>query len=148
MMGRLIYSPTHSSVSRLLALILVAIACSSCGSLSNEEPGPSKVSQAPGIDITADALHGAYLENRLAGDKRFRGQIVTVSGRVGDIQRYGDRPVINLLANKGKGVIQCYFEPDQAEAVEKIAPGQQVKIKGRCDGFIEGAVLVKESLMN
>jgi hypothetical protein len=37
---------------------------------------------------------------------------------------YEDLPVINLLANKGRSVIQCYFEPDQAEAVagqKKIA---------------------------
>ena len=100
-----------------------------------------------GINITADALHAAYVENGVAGDRRFRGQVVVVNGRVGDIQMYGGRPVINLLANRGKGIVQCYFEPDQAEAVAKIVPGQQVKIKGQCDGFIEGAVLVKECIM-
>jgi hypothetical protein len=100
-----------------------------------------------GIEITADALHAAYVENSVAGDRKFRGQVVAVNGRVGDIQIYGDRPVINLLANKGKGVVQCYFEPEQADAVAKIVTGQQVKIKGRCDGFTEGAVLIRECIM-
>ena|ERR1044071_44890 len=143
--------PTHPpaclSVSRLLAIVLAAIACSSCGSLSSEEPRPSTVSQVSGIEITADALHAAYVENSVAGDRKFRGQVVAVNGRVGDIQIYGDRPVINLLANKGKGVVQCYFEPEQADAVAKIVTGQQVKIKGRCDGFTEGAVLIRECIM-
>jgi hypothetical protein len=137
----------HYLISRLPAIIFAAIACASCGSLSSEEPRPSKGSQLSGIEITADALHAGYVENRVAGDSRFRGQVLTVNGRVADIQMFGDRPVINLLANKGRGVVQCYFEPDQAEAVAKIAPGQQVKIKGRCDGFVEGAVLVKDCVM-
>jgi tRNA_anti-like len=141
------HPPAFLSVSRLLAIVLAAITCASCGSLSSDEPRPSTVSQTSGIDITADALHAAYVENGVAGDRRFREQVVAVTGRVGDIQMYGDRPVINLLANKGRGVVQCYFEPDQAEAVAKIASGQQVKIKGRCDGFTEGAVLVKECTM-
>ena len=140
--------PASLSVLRLLAILLAALACASCGLLSSEEPRPTTGSQTSGIDITADALHAAYAENRVAGDKRFRGQVLTVNGRIGDIQMYGDRPVINLLANKGKGVIQCYFEPDQAEAVAKVVRGQQVKIKGLCDGFIEGAVLLKECNIN
>lgn len=139
--------PAFLSVSRLLAIVLAAIACISCGSLSSEDPRPTTVSQVSGIEITADALHASYVENSVAGDRRFRGQVVAVTGRVGDIQIYGDRPVINLLANKGKGIVQCYFEPDQAEAVAKVVTGQQVKIKGRCDGFTEGAVLVKECIM-
>jgi hypothetical protein len=146
-MGLSIYSPAHFSVSRLLVIVLAAIIFASCGSQSSDEPRSSKVPQISGIEITADALHAAYVENMAAGDRRFRGQLVAVNGRVGDIQMYGDRPVINLLANKGKGVIQCYFEPDQAAAVAKIKPGQQVKIQGRCDGFTEGAVLVKECLL-
>ena len=139
--------PAHFSVSQLLGIVLAAIACASCGLFSSEEPRTPTVSQMSGIDITADALHAAYVENGVAGDRRFRGQVVAVTGRVGDIQMYGDRPVINLLANKGSGVVQCYFEPDQVEAVAKIASGQQVKIQGRCDGFTEGAVLVKECIM-
>ena len=139
--------PRRYSTSWLLPIILAAIACASCGSLSSEDPRPSTASQNPGIEITADALHSAYVENVVAGDRRFRGQVVTVNGRVNDIQMFGDRPMISLLANKGRGVIQCYFEPDQAEALAKMAPGQQVKIKGRCDGFVEGAVLVKECIM-
>ncbi len=146
-MGLPTYPPASLPVSRLLAIVLTAIACTSCESLSSEEPRTPTVSKTSGIDITADALHAAYVENGVAGDRRFRGQVVAVSGRVGDIQMYGDRPVINLLANKGRGVVQCYFEPDQAETVAKIVPGQQVKIKGRCDGFIEGAVLLKECIM-
>jgi len=138
--------PRRYSISRL-TFILAALACASCGSLSSEEPRPSTGSQSSGIEITADALHSAYVENVAAGDRRFRGQMVTVNGRVDDIQMFGDRPVINLRTNKGRGVIQCYVEPDQAEAAAKIAPGQQVKIKGRCDGFVEGAVLVKECVM-
>ncbi len=146
-MGLSTHPPALLSVSRLLAIVLAAITCASCGLLSSEEPRTPTVSQVSGIDITADALHAAYVANSVAGDRRFRGQVIAVSGRVGDIQMYGDRPVINLLANNGRGVVQCYFEPDQAEAVAKIVPGQQVKIKGRCDGFIEGAVLVKECIM-
>jgi hypothetical protein len=139
--------PSHFSISCLLPLILAAIACAACGSPSSEEARPSKGSQASEIEITADALHAAYVENGAAGDKRFRGQLLTVNGRVNDLQMFGDRPVINLVASKGRGVIQCYFEPEQAEAVKKITPGKQVKIQGRCDGFVEGAVLIKECIM-
>lgn len=135
------------SVLRLMAIVLGAITCASCGLPASEEPRPTTVSQTSGIDITADALHTAYVENRVAGDKRFRGQVLNVSGRISDIQMYGDLPVINLRASKGGGVIQCYFETDQGEVVTKIAPGQQVTIKGRCDGFIEGAVLIKECIL-
>lgn len=137
-------SITHFPGLRLLVIVLAAIACISCDQSTSKGPLPSSGSQTASIDITADALHAAYLENGAAGDRRFRGQVLNISGRVGDIQMFGDRPVINLPANKGRGIIQCYFEPDQAEAVAKIAPGQQVKIRGRCDGFVEGAVLVKE----
>jgi hypothetical protein len=135
------------SLSRLLAIISVAIACAACDSVSRIEPRQSNDSQVSAIEMTAEALHTAYVKNGAGSDSRFRGQLISVSGRVGEIQMYGERPVINLLANKGGGVIQCYFEPEQAEAVKKIAPGQQVKITGRCDGFIEGAVLLKECSM-
>lgn len=146
-MGLLNQSLTRIPISRPLAVVLIAIVCASCGLISREETRPSTGSQASEIEITADALHASYIENRVAGDKRFRGQTVVISGRVSDIQMFGDRPMISLHANKGRGVIQCYFEPEQAESVKKIVPGQPVKIKGRCDGFIEGAVLVKECSM-
>lgn len=134
----------RESVLTLMLAILAALVLvwRNCG--GDEERQPLAVAQQTGFAITADDLYSAYVTNAVAADERFKGKVLAVSGTVQGVAKYGKGSAVNLPTSNGKGVIQCYFEEEQNQAVAKLRRGQQATIKCRGDTFFEDTVLVKE----
>ena len=141
------YTMKRESVLTLMLAILTALVFvwRQCGSY--EEHKPLAVSQQSGFVITADDLYSAYVDNSVAADERFKGKVLVISGTVQGVAKYGKGSAVNLLTSNRRGVIQCYFEENQNQAVAKLTGGQHAAIKGRCDRFFEDTVLVYECVM-
>jgi len=137
----------RESVLTLMLVILTAVVLVWQQCEGVEEHKPLAVSQQTGFAITADDLYSAYVANSVAAHGRFKGKVLAISGTVQGVAKYGKGSAVNLLTGNGKGVIQCYFEENQNQAVAKLTRGQQVTIEGRCDQFFEDTVLVYECVM-
>ncbi|HEX7314345.1 MAG TPA: hypothetical protein VF297_10500 [Pyrinomonadaceae bacterium] len=132
-----------------LAVVILAssfLALSNCGGDGGRRQ--SSVAQpTTGLAITTDELYAAYAANTVAADERFKGKVLAISGTVQGVAKYGKGSAINLLPSSGKGVVQCYFEESENQAVARLTRGQQVTVKGRCDQFFEDTVLVYDCLL-
>lgn len=124
-------------------LILFTPLCFSCDS------GPRRVSvsEAASLSVSPDELLSDYLKNEVASDAKYKDKVITVTGTIHSIKHAGSRPVVNLLAGNGRGVIQFYLSEDASAAVAKLERGQQTTIKGRCSGFYEDTVLVEDAIL-
>ena len=85
--------------------------------------------------IDAPSLVGAYMQNEVKADQNFKGKTFYVSGTVDQISKdIMDNIYVTL---EGDGVIrsvQCYL--DDADVAANLNKGEQVVIKGKCDGLM------------
>lgn len=104
------------------------------------EPEP----EVPAFTVTAEELVGAYEGNELAAEQKYEGELVEVTGVVGDIRKdILDQPFVTLGTGKELEVrqVQCFLA-DGVDATS-LRKGERVTLKGRVDGLMMN-VLVKE----
>jgi len=138
------YTMKRESVLTLILAILAALVLVS--QHCEEDEGRQPLEQ-PSFAIPADDLYSAYVTNAVAADERFKDKVLAISGTVQSVAKYGKGSAVNLLTSNGSGVVQCYFEEEQNQAVARLRRGQQAIIKGRCGQFYEDTVLVYECVM-
>lgn len=91
------------------------------------------------IDHTA-AMVSAYEANPIKADSIYKGKNVGVVGRIKDIGRdVLDRPYLDL------GKITAYFPISAEPEIAKLRKGQEVKIRGKCQGDFLGILSISES---
>jgi hypothetical protein len=87
------------------------------------------------LAIDAVALYGQYSQNETASNQKYLDKIIEVSGKVTEVHKEGNATSIELYGGSGSGGINCSF-PVQYEMPQTVAKGSEVKIKGRCTGFL------------
>jgi hypothetical protein len=111
------------STSLLFALLLLLAALLACKSSASSAP----------ISISADDLFKEYQADEGASDRKYKGKTLIVSGTVG---KTAGKTNEVMFVGKGDRVIVwgLRFAPDQAEAISKLKDGDQVNVRGTCDG--------------
>lgn len=96
-----------------------------------DTPSPEKIEEISALDLA-----NFYSENEVAADKYYKGKKLIVSGTIADIGKdILDNAYITLRANsEGFRDVQCSFK-DQ-NVVAELRKGQQVRVKGKCDGLM------------
>lgn len=116
--------------------------------IENNEIAPATSTATPTEEpthsVTAAELVGAYEGNELAAEKKYEGQIVEVTGVVGDIKKdILDDAYVTLGTGKQFEVrqVQCFL----ANGVDAtaLAKGDQVTLTGRVEGLMMN-VLVRD----
>lgn len=123
--------------SRIVSLSVVFVfVILGLGSSDTEKSFESGVSSAqPDMEVKAAVLYNDYERNEVAGDEKYKGKILRVSGSVDDISKdITDTMYITLDAGQAFGSVQCFFADDHTEELSGISKGQYVTIQGRCDG--------------
>src|SRR5262249_4696632 len=108
----------------------------------------AEVATAPGIKITAEALHAEDAANEVAADGKYRGKIIEVTGVVEEIGKgFGDQYVNLERGNLRIAGVRCSFPDSAREQLAKLKKGQTVTIKGRGNGFLVGEVGLKDCIL-
>lgn len=105
---------------------------------------PRQVIHASAIEIVQ-----AYTENEVRGDQRFKGNLVEVTGRVEAVANnaFDGSPYVNLVGS-GIHVVRCEFIKPDATLLAPLRRGQQVTIRGQCNGkSLTGVTLIGCRLM-
>ncbi|MEZ6126821.1 MAG: hypothetical protein R3C49_27205 [Planctomycetaceae bacterium] len=121
------------------------------GSGTGTQRSRETIAEAPAesvIQISANQLFAEYEANDIAADKKYKDQILEVSGSVGDISRdILDNIYVTLKTGEYKLFsIQCFFADDFEDRAAELRPGQYLRIRGRCDGKF-GNVMLKDCII-
>lgn len=100
------------------------------------------------ITIRSNQLFSEYEANDIAADKRYKGQVLQVTGSVGNISRdILDTIYVTLKTGDFKIFsIQCFFADSFEDEAADLSPNQFLTIRGRCDGKF-GNVILKDCII-
>lgn len=100
-----------------------------------DKPHQSAAGESAVATINADTLYQQYQADEHAADQKYRGKVISVTGRLAEIQHNGNSVIWILSSQPGGGGVNC-----QLFAGTKVDPepkaGDQVTLKGRCTGFL------------
>ncbi len=94
--------------------------------------------------VSAKELVGAYDENEVAADIKFKGQMVSVSGEVRSIGKdLMDQPYVSIRPGDQFAVrgVQCFFASTDAHRLARMRKGDTVTLMGKCGGLMVNVLL-------
>ena len=125
-----------------ILFLVVAIMVMACGGGGkNKQEEAKQIAEEKAIEITASDLLSQYKDNEVKANETYKGKVVQVSGIV---KRITERAV----ELKGSGrfellTVDCRFEDNDKKAMSSLTGGQDVTIKGICNGKGPFAVEIK-----
>jgi hypothetical protein len=97
------------------------------------------------VEIAAAALIHEFEQNEDNANARYLGKVIVVSGTVGSITEDEQGISVYLKNEEDMSGVMCTISNGTLESVA-ISKGDQVKIKGLCDGYLMDVKLNKCSL--
>lgn len=104
-----------------------------------KEPPNVRITESD-FNITADELVSVYADES-AGDKKFLGKIISVTGRVASIDNGPGGSTIYMESSDPLIGITCSFYGDESPSVDKVKAGDIITVKGACTGKLTDVVL-------
>lgn len=112
---------------------------------SDEVATPEPVVET--IEVTADELLAAYKENELAGDQKYKGKTLLVTGVLDSIQSgMGDTPYLLLKAGDEFefSMPQAHFDKSETDSLVALKKGERIKIQCVGNGEVIGSPMLKD----
>jgi hypothetical protein len=121
--------PTIRFVSFTLALGIAAWLAHG-GAAADEKP----------LAITAEQLAKEYNSDPAAADKKYKGKLLVVTGKVHAVYEVAGEPSVLLRGFRKKEpeattLVQCSFTKEQHEKAGKLKKDDEFKVRGKCEGF-------------
>ena len=118
-----------------IGILLLILAAATWAKYLYDKPHLSAASETAAVVVNADTLYRQYQADEHAADQRYMGKVISVTGRLTEIQHSGNSIIWILSTQPGGGGINC-----QLFAGTKVDPephlGDPVTVKGRCTGFL------------
>jgi hypothetical protein len=130
----------------LSLLIFTVMALLAAGSADSEEKAQRVKSSEASVSTSAVQLYAQYEANEVEADNKYKGKVLAVTGVAGDIGKdIMDEAYVLLSSGDALGMfgVQCFFSESEEQNFSNLRTGQQLTIKGRCDGKF-GNVFLKD----
>ena len=115
-----------------------------------DEKNRQEVVNAQATAIDAETLHAEYKANEVAADKKYKGKVLEVTGTVKEIKKdVFNHPCVLMELNQNQFMssVDCRF-PDTAQAqLGNLRKGDQITVRGRCEGMLISAVQLKDCIL-
>ena len=116
----------------LLALLAVLVACETETGIAKEI-----ADKEPELVVSAAQMVADYEESESAGDEKYKGKVVLVTGVISTIYRgILQTPYVELEAG-----VRCNFSDNEDAVMLKLVEGQTVSMKGQGDRLLLGVEL-------
>lgn len=147
------------STFALFVISLAALSQICCGTGGNQpttdsgkrqsQSATSSQDASPAIPITAAELIEAYRMEGPDGAGKYKGKTLAVTGTVARSGRdYLGKLYVNLNSETNSVMeVHCTYNEDQKDAMSALKVGQQVTLKGVCDGRLSTAVNLKDCVL-
>lgn len=122
----------------LFLFIILAV-----GSVDTDSDTKEVQSKAVSYTLSADQLYGAYNDNEVAADTKYKGKVVIVYGMITDIGKDIMDDAYVIIDGGFLNGVQCMFTQGEQSSVARLSKGQNVKIRGEVTGKM-GNVLVSK----
>ncbi len=99
------------------------------------KPHSSAAGESTDLSIAADSLYHQYQTDEKAADQKYMGKVLSVTGRLTDIQHSGNAEIWILSAQPDGGGVNCQLFAG-TKTDHEPRPGDAVTVKGRCTGFL------------
>lgn len=86
--------------------------------------------------VTAGQLYSEFEENEVAGDLKYKGRLIAVSGYVESIDSSFGISVVLVESPGDWSGVRCYFPESEAPNVANLRKGDYVTIVGKCIGML------------
>lgn len=126
--------------------VIFAILVSHTSGTSTTRQAADPSSKPETIKISATDLWRAYDANSVSADSQYKGQLLTVTGKITNIGQdlLSKDPCISLASGDQFGLypVQCFFpgDGDTVAALSALHDGQTVTITGKCAGVFVAIV--------
>lgn len=114
---------------------------------ASPQPPGVKIEPAP-INIMAAQLMNEYESNELAADHQYKGKILVVRGKVGRIGKAIGDGYITLVDESGTSSRNVICMMKNNDDLIPLKPGQQVVIRGTCQGKTENFMSSSIAMMD
>jgi len=118
-----------------LGILLLLLAAAGYAWHLYDKPHRSAAGEDAAVTISADTLYHQYQADEHSADQKYMGKVISVTGRLTEIQHSGNSVIWILSTQPGGGGVNC-----QLFAGTKVDPepktGDPVTVKGRCTGFL------------
>ncbi|MEN6376173.1 MAG: hypothetical protein ABFD75_15510 [Smithella sp.] len=121
-------------MKKYAALLMIIFLWAGCS--GSEDTGTRKVKEVPALEMEATRLASDYAENEIEADKKYKGKIVVVKGKIYQIGKDPlGQPFIVIGGRAfGYGGVQCVFARGKDSSVAALSKGQFVSVKGKVGG--------------
>lgn len=101
--------------------------------------------EAQAIKVTAAQMYADYKENEIAGDAKYKGKLIEVTGTVTSISKdILNTPYIALKTEEyGIFQVQCMFSKSDEAQLAIIAKGSRITLRGTVTGKL-GNIIVND----
>ena len=99
------------------------------------------------MTVTADELLKGYKDNELAGDQKYKGKPLIVTGKIFSIESgIADMPFIMLKAggDMSFNMPQAHFDKSDTPTLSKLKKGATIKVQCTGDGEMAGTPILKD----
>ena len=118
-----------------VGLLLFVLAAAGWGWYLFDKPHRSAAAFSADVTIDADSLYHQYQADEHAADVKYVGKVLSVAGKLTEIQHSGNSEIWILSTQPGGGGINCQLFAG-TKVDHEPRPGDPVTIKGRCTGFL------------
>jgi hypothetical protein len=89
--------------------------------------------------LSAENIYHDFVNDEAAANQKYTGKVIEIRGVVSDVQLMDSTVNIFLAVGNDMGGINCSFKNNDVPSSVK---GQEIKVKGRCTGFLIDVNLV------
>ena len=137
----------------ILFVFFAALFQINCASNNNQPAAngqsQSSASSSPATPVTAEVLVEAYRRNEATADSQYKGKTLAVTGKVlRSGKDYLNRLYVNLKAEDNSVIeVHCTYNDSEKASMSALKEGQQVTIRGVCEGKLSTWVTLKDSVL-
>ena len=121
-------------MKKYAALLMIIFLWAGCS--GPEDTGSGKVKEVPAVEMEATELASDYAENEMEADKKYKGKIVVVTGKIYQIGKDPLGQPFIVIGGRAFGYsgVQCVFARGKDSSVAALSKGQFVSVKGKVGG--------------
>jgi hypothetical protein len=132
----------------LLGLVIIMVAGAVYGYLLYNKPHRNVLKAKTDYTISTSELLKEFGSNSTLASEKYIGKILMVTGKVESINVTPMNSTIQLSADGGFFGVNCSFNSNGATDLLKIKIGDEIQIKGLCNGYIDDVILNNCFLIN
>ena len=140
-LGALVVGQDVTIRGRCRGKVRTYVTLETCALVSEEKKAGPKATDEPPIETTAEALVSEYNGNVIAADKKYKGKVLDMTGKVSRIARNRPGKVTVEFEGEQGWPVNCDFNSkDAQDQLGELVVGDSVVIRGWCQGKVDEVI--------